>query len=293
MYPLLGSSLDLGVARVAGHGLGNCFYTYFHAAVLAQRSSARLIAPPWFSVKMGPVLRGSTSRRFYWRMFGPLDGDLSGVQKVNALLFRRPRVVHQVDGTSEPILVPGALNLVASTRFTFMGLHSHRQMIRERLLGIVKDPVPTGHGWGRAPYIAVHVRLDDFFPAVDPKRILSGESNLQIPMSWYLSIIDALRRRFGDREIRIFSDGTEEQLEPLLKLGARLYRSGSDMTDLLAMSGASLLVGSNSTYSRWAAFLGDMPSIWLKTSKPGEQPTNPQTPVLYIALDDSRPTLWS
>ena len=69
------------------------------------------------------------------------------------------------------------------------------------------------------------------------------------------------------------------------------------MTDLLMMSGASILVGSNSTYSRWAAFLGDMPSIWLRGAKIAkdfaeERPTSPSTPILYAPMDTTELSLW-
>jgi hypothetical protein len=112
-------------------------------------------------------------------------------------------------------------------------------------------------------------------------------------MSWYVNLIMALRRRYADKEIHIFSDGEESALRPLLATGATLYRSGSDMTDLLAMSGASILVGANSTYSRWAAFLGNMPSIWLKTAADAEKPSAPETPMLYFPLDTPEPVLWN
>ena len=59
------------------------------------------------------------------------------------------------------------------------------------------------------------------------------------------------------------------------------------MTDLRAMAGASLLVGSNSTYSRWAAFLGNMPSIWLKTDAEAEKPTAADAPICYAPLNES------
>ncbi len=112
-------------------------------------------------------------------------------------------------------------------------------------------------------------------------------------MSWYTNMMRAMRERYRDKPIYIFSDGDAKQLKPVLEQGARLYRTGSDMTDLLAMSGASILVGSNSTYSRWAAFLGDMPSIWLRTAADIEKPSGPGTPILYVPLDCGEPVLWN
>lgn len=293
IYPVLGSSLDLWFLRVSGHGLGNCFYTYFHAVALAEKHGAKVIAPPWFCLKIGPLLRRSASKRLYWRMFKPLAEDIRGIRKFVTLLrsYRGRRIIKIGDST-DPVPVGGALNLIVSDRFTFRGLHPYRTLIRQRLLGIVRDPVPENHGWGTGNYIAVHVRLGDFAAVTDPAVISRGDPNLQIPLSWYGTLITALRKRYSEKLIYVFSDGNEPQLQPLLELGAVFYRSGSDMTDLLAMAGASILVGSNSTYSRWAAFLGDMPSIWLKTSKQAEKPSGPETPMLFFALDAHEPALW-
>jgi hypothetical protein len=293
VYPVLGSKFDLWFLRVSGHGLGNCFYTYFHAVALAEMCGASVVAPPWFSLKIGPLLRGESSKRLYWRMFKPFAGELHGLRKLFTLLWSyRKRVTLAIGGSQEPVVVKGTVNFVASSKFSFLGLHAHRSVIRQRMLGIVNDPIPANHCWGSGGYIAVHVRLGDFAEVADRALVNSGEPNVRIPLTWYINLTRALRKRYTDKSIYIFSDGDDKTLRPLLDLGAKSYRSGSDMTDLLAMSGASILVGSNSTYSRWAAFLGDMPSIWLKTTLAAEKPSAPNTPILYVPLDSIEPALW-
>ena len=85
--------------------------------------------------------------------------------------------------------------------------------------------------------------------------------------------------------MRVFSDGDETELASILAIeGVSLLRGATDVDDLLALAQARLLVGSNSTFSRWAAFLGNMPSIWPNTSL-REQPTNYETPIIYVADD--------
>jgi hypothetical protein len=138
----------------------------------------------------------------------------------------------------------------------------------------------------------VHVRLGDFAQVSDTKLVAGGRNNTRIPLSWYAHLVKKLRVRYPQMPVSIFSDGTEQELAPLLESGATLYRSGSDMTDLLAMSCASILVGSNSTYSRWAAFLGDMPSIWIKREVQEEKPSGSNTPILYVPVDAIDPVLW-
>jgi hypothetical protein len=292
-YPDLGSLYDLWYVRLSGVGIGNCFYNYFHAAVLAEKYNGRLITPPWFSLKIGPILRGERSKRFYWRMFKPYPGEIFGLAKLGAMLAGSPgRHIVEIDGKREPVVSEGKLNRVTCKKFTFTGLHDHRDSVRKRLLAIVNDPVPADQSWGKSNFIGMHVRLGDFQIARDTTQATSGASNTRIPMSWYINLTRALRARYPQMPIRIFSDGQDAELQPLLGPGTSIYRSGSDMGDLLAMASASILVGSNSTYSRWAAFLGNMPTIWLDTQTRDEKPSAADAPILFIPLDAAEPALW-
>jgi hypothetical protein len=187
VYPALGSYIDLWFARLFGHGLGNCFYSYFHAVVLAEPLNATIVSPAWLSLKIGPLLRGASSKRFYWRMFRPFPGEVYGLQKLFTLLSRyRKRTTIEISRSTQPALVKGALNIVSSRNFTFQGLHQYRDLIRERLLGIVNDPVPKDHCWGRGGHIAVHIRLGDFAAIADHKVILSGRTNTRSADLYFL-----------------------------------------------------------------------------------------------------------
>ena len=294
VYPALGSRYDLWFLRMSGSGLGNCFYNYFQAVALAERCNARVIVPPWFSVKIGPMLRGQSGKRFYLGMFKPYRGDIGGLRKLCILLSRYwRRNIVEVDGSRPAALERGVLNVVTvNSKFTFDGLYPQRDAIRQRILGIVNDPVPPDHCWGRGKFIAVHVRMGEFAQVSDTKLITGGMDNVRIPLFWYVNLVKKLRACYPQMPIFIFSDGKEHELMPLLELGATPYRSGSDMTDLLAMSAASILVGSNSTYSRWAVFLGDMPSIWIKREVQEEKPSGADTPILYVPIDATDPALW-
>jgi len=286
IYPSFAANLDTGLVRLSGDGLGNSFYTYFHAVVMAHQSGARMIYPTWRALRIGPLLRGERSTRTYWRTFKPFRDELHGVRKLSALLnIGGRRVVVEIDKSGRGAIQPGVLNLVRSREFTFEGLHPFRTMIRERLLSVINDRIPADHTWGRGGFVAVHVRLGDFASTLDSKSLLSGKANVRIPLDWYVKVVRELRAANPSRVVYIFSDGKDEELAPLLNLGAKPYRSGSDIQDLLALSSASILVGSNSTYSRWAAFLGDMPSIWVKKLVREEKPSAAQTPLLHVSVD--------
>jgi hypothetical protein len=286
---------DLWFTRISGCGLGNCFYTYFHAVVLAERFQGTVIAPPWLALKLGPLLRGESSKRIYYGMFKPYPGDISGLRKLLTLLrgYRNRKMI-EIDGAGEPSLFRGRLNFVAARRWTFHGLHPYRELIRKRLLGIIRDPLPAAHCWGQGQFVAVHVRLSDFAKVdqLDATKAIniSRPTNTRIPITWYVNVVRAIRRRHPGWPVLIFSDGKPEELRPMLDIGTTLYRSGSDITDLLQMSAASIFVGSNSSYSRWAAFLGNMPSVWL--AGPPEDATfadescaDRHVPTLRVPLD--------
>jgi hypothetical protein len=94
------SRYDLWFLRMSGSGLGNCFYNHYQAVALAERCNARVIVPPWFSVKIGPMLRGQSGKRFYLGMFKPYRGDIGGLRKLWILLSRYwRRNMVEVDGS--------------------------------------------------------------------------------------------------------------------------------------------------------------------------------------------------
>jgi len=66
----------------------------------------------------------------------------------------------------------------------------------------------------------------------------------------------------------VVSDGTEQDLAPLLELeNVEFLRPGCAITDLLILARAKVLIASGgSSFSAWASFLGNMPTI----SYPGQ-----------------------
>jgi hypothetical protein len=293
IYPSLPARYDWGIIRIGGAGIGNCLYAYFHAVVMAKEVNSRIIAPTWSSVRIGPLLRRELSLRRYGRMFRAHPDEITGIMKVALLIWswRKSARVRVRVGQHAPDAGAGDLTIVEASDFTFVGLHPHRSMIRRRLLDILTLTPPTTPTWGSADYAAAHIRLGDFASA-QPDQIISGKiHNLRIPISWYEKVITRVRQTFPELPILIFSDGREDELADILAIdGVSLRRGPNDVADLLSLAQARLLIGSNSTFSRWAAFLGDMPSIWLKTDQLPERPTGTDRPIFYIAEDFERIT---
>ena len=283
-YPDIGSLYDLWYVRLSGHGLGNSFFSYFHAFVLSRLYSGRIISPPWFSLKSGPLLRGDATKRFYWSAFRPPDDEIHGFRKFIVLSanYHSHHYV-TVGGGQPPDVAEGRLNIVKCDPFSFVGLHEHRDAIRARIGEMAKDVSASSLSWGEGRYIGVHVRMGDFQETDDPAVIRSA-TNTRIPLAWYMNVVSGLKQLHPNLPILVFSDSNDAELQPLLEQGTRIFRSGSDVADLLKLASSSILVGSNSTFSHWAAFLGDMPSIWLERDRPFERPTSASQSIEYVPL---------
>jgi hypothetical protein len=115
--------------------------------------------------------------------------------------------------------------------------------------------------------VGMHVRLGDFQPIKDLEEY-RGNFNTSLPLQWYINIAQSIRQQLGDKvQFLVVSDGTAEQLAPLLNQCNAITTLGipdSDISDMLALAEADLLVCSVSSYSAWAAFLSNKPYLWFE-----------------------------
>ena len=280
IYPALFGRCDLGFVRVNGAGLGNCLFTYAHAVAIARDNNARILTPAWSTIAINAKLRG----RRYTGVMRPHPDEVSGLKKAGALvkkIWRARRL--EASAANPPVLDRGIT--ILTTPYTFEGLHRHRNVLRQRIVKTMICP-PAVQGWGTANYVAIHVRLGDF-AAVDENMLDSGAMfNLRIPITWYVDVARRLRKSAPYMPLVVFSDGKVEDLAPLLQIdGVRLGREENDLAELLAMARARLLLGSHSTFSQWAAFLGNMPSIWRDRVVRPERPTDADIPLFHVDRD--------
>lgn len=287
IYPLLGAAVkDLGFIRISGSGIGNSLFPYFRSLILAQRSGARLLTPAWPSFRPGLFLRKEANKRLYFGIFRSHPDEISGLRKYVLLLTAFLRRKCQRVSADLPIpATPQGVVLLESKRFTFTDLHDHRDLIRARLTSITRAPLEGPIRWGKGEFIGVHVRLGDFRAVTSVSELNDATPNVRIPLSWYVQVISALQAKYPHWPVHIFSDGSDEELRALTEKGGKIVRSGSDIRDMLLMSCASILIGSKSTFSRWAVFLGNMPSIWLQAPLNDDKPSAPEIPIYYLPLD--------
>jgi hypothetical protein len=133
----------------------------------------------------------------------------------------------------------------------------YQELVRKELLQIVRTEHKKAIKTGFSPSIALHVRLGDFGAGNH------AEGNSRLDISWYIGILKRLRENLGMLPASVFSDGTDEELAPLLALD-RVTRAsfGSSIADIIGLSRARILITSGSTLSMWASFLGQMPTVW-------------------------------
>jgi hypothetical protein len=251
--------------RLGKAGLGNELFAYLRAVEYASESpGAVLVAPRWFQFRIGPTLRGERDKRQYWTLF-PSPSLTQRVQRRAA--ERRARI----DGVSSASANrgqhhEGTGNAGKDSVVVFSGMDGyfapfvregawHRAHLLRVARPTVVSPAPT------EPFLSVHVRLGDF------KRPEAGavgiqKNNTSTPIGWYEQTLQSLRRRFPDVPIVISSDGTNDELSPLLMLdGVSRSTARNALDEIILLSYAAGILGSRSTFSAWGAFLGDTPLL--------------------------------
>lgn len=258
VYPKL-SEKDLGFVRLGGAGLGNILFTYARALVFARNHGCQLIWPTWFSVKLGPILRRELDKRFYNDLFDNRSGGAGGLWKLWLLAVKK----HVPE--SERMQVKKQDGLVVE----FEGMEGCFDDIRydsvflyENLKRNLKPRNRDALAFDFRDSVGVHIRLGDF-SRVSETEVRAGRHDSALPIQWYVDMICQIRALAG-REIRVwvFSDGTEEELRPVLNL-PRVQRLtfGTSIADIMALSRVPLLIASGSSFSMWARYLGRMSCI--------------------------------
>jgi hypothetical protein len=221
-------------------------------------------------------------------MFQAHSDEIRGVAKLVRLasLWRGHRnVVIRVDQPGRPAASGLTVIGVPTHDFTFVGLHPYRDQIRNRLIEILVTPPANPPIWGAGAYAAAHIRLGDFRAPPSDELRRTFRDGERIPPTWYVRAIKQVRNAYPDLPVHVYSDGHEHELAEITSIGGvTLKREPNDVADLLALAQARLLIGSSSTFSRWAAFLGNMPSIWPNTNL-RDKPTAEETPILYVSDD--------
>jgi hypothetical protein len=245
------SAYDFGFFRSPGPGLGNLLFPVARALIGAEKSNGTFIYPTIRQVKLGTFLRRERDKRTY-------GGEFRGRN-----LFEWKYWVYSkfAASISEDSLVKEPHREIV----TYEGLGSffhdlvgHEPLIRA---WIDKTSLHNIHDYSVCD-VAVHIRLGDF---ADADKGSKGFS-VRTPFEWYLNALGVVFKRASlssNTKIEIFTDSDHGVIRSGLNLPNVVFdTSPSAIEAVIKMSKAKYLITSKSTFSMWAAFLGDSQCIW-------------------------------
>lgn len=252
-----------GYADVGRYGLAHSILAWARCAVWCNQVGAQMLAPKWFRLRVGPLLRGERDKRAYHLLFNNA-GKPSGLTR--EWLLRTSRTVSSEVAVRNGIPTSGGRTVVIfvnaladNDKKHFHEIRGHRRMLRDELVAMTRPQYRPAAPSER--FIGVHVRLGDFTAAPDSTTAIF-QNNVRLPLPWYVEKLKQLRAGLGDMPAIIFSDGADEELSALLaEPNTRRAPKQSSVTDMLSMSEASVLISSGSGFSLWGAFLGDIPRV--------------------------------
>ena len=229
--------------RLGGAGLGNILFPWATALVYAKKHDLKRIQTTWKNFKIGTFLRKERDKRMYFDLFTGKDG-IGGFKKFFLLNFSsKVKYFSRMDDLFEPF-------------------KNEQAFVKQELLKIINPYHLQKANEFDASSIRVHIRMGDFENPENEQILRDGAWNYRLPMKWYFNIITKLREQ-TNLPIYIFSDGNDEDLQEILQLkNCKREFFDSAISDMIALSKCKVLVSSSSTFSMWACFLGQMPTIW-------------------------------
>ncbi|GGT30246.1 hypothetical protein GCM10010271_37870 [Streptomyces kurssanovii] len=255
------------VGGTRGAGLGNEIFPWAKAYLASRELGFRLLGPAW-----------GLSGRGYWREFGTSRLDWAGHAALRAVLPTATVTAGMVRATRETDYGSAIRVLDAEFGWSkqhslvllhegmsggFHGIARARDFLRMKLLGHL--PHPDAHHWSADPprlHVAVHARLGDFSDGRSGPQ--PGDFNTCLPAQWYRSVLDAMRRAFGDAlHVDILTDAPDRAARLLPEYRNNIRRRTA-LQDLSVMAAADLLICSVSSFSMLAAFLSDAPYVWYR-----------------------------
>lgn len=237
VYPKFDSIVEFGI-RVGGFGLGNCLFVYSKALIASKEENLLLINPTWINLSPGSILRNENDKRSYFGIFRSF-----GITGIYKFLLLYCNIFFKIFNKNTKI--------IRGIDSYFTDLLPFQNLIKENIFSITKDSNYLLEN-NFANKIAVHVRLGDY------------DSVKRLEIDWYVYIINTINLKTNFKyEILLFSDGKPSELKDILNIkNVKRAFFGNAMLDILAISECDLIIGSNSTFSAWACFLGQKPAIF-------------------------------
>lgn len=247
IYPKLPAYICTPIIRLGGNGLANCLFVYAKAIVYSHCYNLPIITPTWLNLSIGTYIRQQTDKRHYSGLFSNKN-EIHGLKKIFLLtkLQSTANIQKFISGKNINLLI------VEGIYDFFKPLIDYHEIIKEYFMDHINPKILYKiNNFDFKDTVAVHIRLGDF------------PINRRIPIDWYISEIN---KHNSHKRILIFSDGKDEELKELLSLPntERVFFGGA-IQDIIAISKCSYLIGSDSSFSAWGAFLGQVPCSFYRT----------------------------
>jgi hypothetical protein len=263
--PEVNSTNLYGYADVGRFGLGHSMLAWARCVVWCDAVGAKRVAPIWLRPRIGPYLRRERDKRFYAKLF-QAGTQISGFRRLG--LFMKAKRISAAQHLPDADFRPQNATMVVfenahggNEQKYFHHIVGKSDVVRTALIDMTRTrylPRPTTEA-----HFAMHIRGGDFGSPATVEELKSGRHNLKLPMDWYSAMLSGVRERLGqDVPTIVYSDCSDEEIASVLTL-PNVTRSTYDaaVTDMLAMSQASLLISSASGFSRWGSYLGQVPRI--------------------------------
>jgi hypothetical protein len=260
------SSQAIGYPLVGRFGLAHSIMAWARCIVWCRNNDASMLSPSWTYLKMGPYLRGERDKRQYTKLFD-FTGYHTSLRRAWILatyprIDARSVVNGRNDGVGRRVVVFRNADTFEEQRELFQTeLMGYSNVLHHEIRRVTRTchlpAVPVGR------HIAIHVRRGDFTAPSSDAELSGGGRNRRTPIEWYREMLIGLRTGCqADISAIVYSDGTDEELQELLRL-PNVSRSPATaaITDLLAIAQADLLLASGSGFSIWGSFLGQVPRI--------------------------------
>ncbi len=252
-------------------GLGNMLFVWARAVLFADINSLPVVAPNWGQVRIGAYLRGERDKRYYGNLFSERD-YLSKFRYLMMVPIKKNIYYNPTISKIEPSVLETTksdyhlfiFDKIPHWSDYFIDLKEHQTLIKKRLISSIREPVFEAIYNRPVPQIGIHIRMGDF-KKLQPGDDFTKLGNVRTPISWHIRVLSTIREVAGyDVPATIFSDGHDDELSEILNLpNVSRPPAASALSDLLTLSRSKLLITSaGSTFSSWASYLGQCPTIW-------------------------------
>src|SRR3989338_1886418 len=239
--------------HTGGGGIGNKLFPWARACIYSYIHKLPVIFPVWSQIKIGPILRSQKDKRWYLDLFCTNNDYINGFQ---SLWFDLT-----LNNVPEPALLTTSPDKLCdrSCKVVFEGLKDYfeslngwKDLIYQKIRSITKKKWLISADNFPEISIAMHIRRGDY----------TAEN--WVPNSWYRFYLRHIRELVGENIVAyLFSDGNYAQLKDILinEPNVKFINNGNALRDLLLLSKAKVLLSSPSTFSAWASYLGEMPTL--------------------------------